>query len=360
MKKALSLILCMLFCLAGISVMADEDLTIVHVTDMHYLSPALTDYGEVFMEIIENADGKVTHYTPAMAQAFVHEMLTLMPDAILLSGDLTLNGALQSHQELAEILLPLKQAGIQVLALPGNHAPNSAAYMFSDRQLTPAESMEDADFDDVYAALGYDGALSRDASSMSYVSELSAGVWCLLVDVNANSTASTVNDDTLAWIEQQLSTAQRKGITVIAVTHQPVLIHNSLFTFGYTVNNHSSLLALYEKYGVQLSLCGHLHMQHVAEESGMVEIAASSLAVSPNQYGVLRTRDRQLVDYSMKSLDVAHWAAQNGQEDANLLNFAAYSSAFFAQTTRSQVEEMFAAVRSMLRRRSRCVISQSL
>ena len=75
MKKALSLILCMLVCLAGISVLADEDLTIVHVTDMHYLSPALTDYGEVFMEIIENADGKVTHYTPQLTAVFVEEML---------------------------------------------------------------------------------------------------------------------------------------------------------------------------------------------------------------------------------------------------------------------------------------------
>ena len=148
MKKLLALILSLLLCLPCIPARADETLTIVHATDMHFLSPALTDYGESFMEIIEGADGKVTHYTPQIMQAFVDEMLMLLPDAIILSGDLTLNGAKQSHTDLIKILQPLTEAGIQVLALPGNHDTNTAGYQFTGDQVTLVDVIEDADFDD--------------------------------------------------------------------------------------------------------------------------------------------------------------------------------------------------------------------
>ena len=60
MKKLISLMLCLLLCLSAAFAMADDQLTIVHVTDMHYLSPTLTDYGESFMALIEDGDGKVT------------------------------------------------------------------------------------------------------------------------------------------------------------------------------------------------------------------------------------------------------------------------------------------------------------
>lgn len=342
MRKLFSLLLCLLFCLPYMPAQADETLTIVHATDMHFLSPALTDYGEPFMEIIERADGKVTHYTPQIMQAFVDEMLSLMPDVIILSGDLTLNGARQSHADLVEILRPLTEAGIRVLALPGNHDTNTAGYRFTGDQVELVDGIEDADFDDVYAAFGYDDALSRDAASMSYVAELSPEVWCLLVDVNANGTSGTALDETLLWMEEQLAQAQREGITVVAVSHHPAIVHNGMFTFGYVVSNNTKLLALYKQYGVPLSLCGHLHTQHITSSHDTLEIAASSLAVAPHQYGILTASGNQLITYGTKPLDVAGWAERTGQENPDLLNFAAYSAEFFNRNTYNSVKAMLA------------------
>ena len=341
MKKLFFVMLCMLLCLAHGAVMAEDELTIVHVTDMHYLSPALTDYGDTFMALIRNADGKVTHYTPQIMQAFVDEMLALRPDAVILSGDLTFNGARRSHEDLTALLAPLSDAGIRVLALPGNHDTSSAGYQFMGDQVLFVESMEDETFDDVYADLGYAQAISRDAASMSYTAQIAPGVWCLMVDVNANGTSGTVAEETFVWIEDQLKAAQQQGIAVIAVSHQPVLIHNSMFTFGYVINNQSRLLELYEKYHVQLNLCGHLHMQHIARSGELTEIAASSLAVSPNQYGILRMREGKLCSYRMQQTDVAAWAARAGQTQSDLLSFADYSAGFFNQTTADQLAAMF-------------------
>lgn len=340
MRKILAL-WCMLLGLMACSAQAEEA-TIVHVTDTHYLSPSLTDYGSGFMRVIEKADGKVTHYTPQLMQAFVEEMLRLQPDAVIISGDLTLNGAARSHADLVALLHPLTEKGIQVLALPGNHDTNAAGYHFTGEIVRLVDGVPDENFDDVYAALGYDQAIARDSASMSYVAQLSPEVWCLLVDTNANGTVGTVLDSTLVWVEEQLLAAQEAGTTVIAVSHQPALIHNELFTFGYVINNNEALLALYEKYGVKLSLCGHLHMQHIARAGGVTEVAASSLAVSPNQYGILRIRDGKLTTYEMQPLDVAGWAARTEQNDPNLLDFAAYAADFFDQTTQRQMEQFFA------------------
>lgn len=340
MTKRIWLLCCLLLLLTGVCVA--EELTIVHVTDMHYLSPELTDYGENFMQVIENADGKVTHYTPQLMQTFVMEMLEMQPDAVILSGDLTFNGALQSHKDLAALLETLRQAGIKVLALPGNHDANATGYLFAGDEVYVAESLEDADFDNVYLSLGYAEATARDTVSMSYVAELSEKVWCLLLDVNANGTAGTVLEETFSWVETQLIRAQQQGATVIAVSHQPVLIHNPMFTFSYVINNAERLQQLYTQYGVQVNLCGHLHMQHVARADGMTEIAASSLAVSPNQYGVLHVRDGRLDTYVMQPLNVEKWAVESGQTDENLLHFAQYAADFFDQTTVGQLGQMLA------------------
>lgn len=339
MKRLIWLLGCLLMMAVGVC--AAEELTIVHVTDMHYLSPELTDYSDAFMEVIENADGKVTHYTSQLMQAFVDEMLSLRPDAVILSGDLTFSGAAQSHKDLAALLQTLKTAGIQVLSLPGNHDTNSTGYRFVGGEVYLADSLEDADFDNVYLSLGYAGAAARDTASMSYLAEISDQVWCLLVDTNANGTAGTVLEETFTWIESQLLRAQRQGATVIAVSHQPVLIHNPLFTFGYAVNNAERLQQLYAQYGVKVNLCGHLHMQHVARAGDLTEIAASALAVAPNQYGVLHVRDGRLTDYVMQATDVAAWAEKTNQTDENLRNFAAYSQDFFDQTTVRQLERLF-------------------
>ena len=98
---------------------------------------------------------------------------------------------------------------------------------------------------------------------------------------------------------------------------------------------------LYEKYGVPLSLCGHLHMQHIARSNNLTEIAASSLAVSPNQYGVLQVKDNQLLEYRMQPLDVSAWAKRTNQTNTDLMHFSQYASDFFNRTTHAQTSAMF-------------------
>lgn len=333
-------LVCVPACSGCQSAPKDEVLTIVHATDMHFLSPKLTDYSQDFIDFLSRTDGKVTQYSPQICEAFVADMLEMKPDAVILSGDLTLNGAYESHSDLAAVLMPLKEAGIAVFVLPGNHDAGGAAYSFFGGSIDEFESVSDGDFPLLYSNFGYDFAISRDSASQSYVAELSPKLRLLFTDVNANDTAGKVRDETAAWAQEQLAAAKESGAAVISVSHQPLLTHNRFFTFGYTAIGGQKLLSLYDEFGVALNLCGHLHIQHIAKEGSLTEIAASSLAVSPNQYGVLTVRNGVPESYRTQSVNVSGWAAAAGETNSDLLDFAEFSAGFFDTVTENSVSAM--------------------
>lgn len=77
-----------------------EPVMLAIASDLHYLSPELTDHGPYFQRVIENADGKAMQYCEEVTDAFMEQIIALSPDALILSGDLTFNGARQSHEAL--------------------------------------------------------------------------------------------------------------------------------------------------------------------------------------------------------------------------------------------------------------------
>lgn len=315
-----------------------EETTIWIAADPHYLSPELTDHGTYFRQIVEHADGKVTEYSEELTETFVEEVITQKPDALILPGDLTFNGALQSHLDLSSKLQRIADAGISVLVLPGNHdLENPMAATFQGSGYKRTDSITAVEFSDLYSVFINQAVLSRDTHSLSYTAELTSGIRVLLVDVNTTDVPGEITNSTLIWVEQQIRDAIQSGVRLLAVSHQNLLQHNSIFSEGYIIKNGTRLLTLYEKYGVLCNLSGHMHIQHIAQSAnGFLEIAGSSLAVSPNQYGILTLNGTQ-ADYRTKAVDVSSWAKNQNLTDKTLLNFEQYSHEFFAETTEQKV-----------------------
>lgn len=340
MKKTL---FCVLVVMLMVCCAQADGVRLVEASDMHLLSRQLVEDENTLLRILRGADGKVTHYTPEICRAFVDKMLEEKPDAVLLSGDLTLNGSHESHRELIDILTPLKEAGIPVLVIPGNHDETGLSYRFTLEGAVPIEGMDEQEFKAAYADFGYNDARSRDESTFSYMYEVTPQVWVLAVDVNSVTPWGSVPTDTLAWIEGQLQAAQQAGAQVIGMTHQNLMVHFSMFTFGYQLNNARQLQELYDKYGVHLNLSGHLHLQHIAENGGVTEITTSALAVWPQHYGVITVEDG-VAAYQAVPLDVAAWAEKEGITDHNLLDFSDYSARFFDDTTTGKQADRMQAI----------------
>ena len=106
-----------------------------------YQSALTDDGGEAFQLFVERSDGKVIRYLPQLLEAFLDEVIEEKPAALVLSGDITMNGEKVNHQELADRLKRVQDAGVQVLVIPGNHDinnGNAAVYYGAEKAAAPS------------------------------------------------------------------------------------------------------------------------------------------------------------------------------------------------------------------------------
>lgn len=300
----LIIVVSLLFSITGCS---KPELTIVHVSDMHYFSPSLIENEDFMWKVAMESDGKDTVQSTLIAQAFVDDMIKLKPDAVVVTGDLTLNGEEASHEELRDLLGKLKDIGIEVYVMTGNHDVNMTAYRYTNDGVEEVPSFGSQRFEDHWWDFGYGEALSQDRWSNSYIAELNEKTWLLSVDSNTGS-KGTIRKSTLDWIDENLAKANQEGIRVISATHQNLFVHNENFVWGYQLNNAAALIELYEKYGVEVNLSGHLHVQTIVESNGIADIAVSALVDTPLQYGILTVsgdklsyRTREISNEALKS-----------------------------------------------------------
>lgn len=149
------------------------------------------------------------------------QVIAEKPTALVLSGDITMNGEKINHKELAEKLHKVQDAGIPVLIIPGNHDinnPNAAVY-FGDEK-TSTDSVTPEEFYDIYHMYGYDQAISRDSASLSYVYQLDERNRLLMLDScqyePKNLVEGRIKAETLVWMDEQLKKAQEDGDADIA------------------------------------------------------------------------------------------------------------------------------------------------
>ncbi len=309
------------FCAEGHAEASVSGFRAVIASDLHYIAPELTDGGPGYQQILKNGDSKFMPYVEEITDAFLDEVLADPPDVVLLTGDLTFNGAEISHRRLAGKLQRLEDAGIPVLVLPGNHDvynENAALYRGGSFERVPFASGES--FAEIYRDFGPGEALSADSDSLSYVWQLNEQVWIMMLDENTAHDFCGLSDRSFQWIEAQLQKAREEGRFVLVAGHQNVFQH-SIFRGGYVIQGAQRLQELLRRYGVPLCLSGHLHTQHVLSEDGLTEIATSALCSYPCQYAVLTAEDGRL-RYGTRRLDLAAWAERNGRPDAVFQDFA--------------------------------------
>jgi len=322
-----------------------EDVTLAVATDIHYLSGRLTDHGKAFDTYVYAGDGKQLDYSEELLDAFTQQIAEERPNVLILSGDLTNNGELESHEDLAEKLQKVEQAGTRVYVIPGNHdLLNPWARSFKGEDQYKAASVTEEQFTEIYGAYGYDEAVSRDYSSLSYLVKPSDGIWLLMLDTskyknNAKlgypETGGELKAGTLKWIQDCGQQAKQAGARIIPVMHHNLTDHSDVVKEGFTLDNAAEVQEVLAQYEMTPSLSGHIHIQHIASvENGgrkLTDIVTGAQSVSPNRYGLLAyDASAHELHYEARMTDVEGWAKKSGSTDKNLLGFREYSRGFFA------------------------------
>lgn len=330
---------------------AGKDLTIFTATDIHYLPKSLRDEGQAFKSFMGLGDGKQSDYTEEIVDAFTNDIKKKKPEILIISGDLTNNGEKKSHMELAEKLKNIEESGTLVYVIPGNHdILNPWARSFQGSEQHKAETISPKDFSKIYGKFGYEEAISRDKTTLSYLVAPSEELWLLMIDTNqykdnkkngAPQTDGRISAETLQWVKRCSDEAKNNGAKIITVMHHNLLTHSDLISKNYTINNSEEVIKAFEEYELDLVISGHIHIQDINyhkftnspnqedNKKYIYEIVTSALSVYPQQYGVIKYSPKNAYDYRTYKVDVEAWGKETGSSDKNVNNFNEFAKKSF-------------------------------
>ena len=196
-------------------------------------------------------------------------------DIVLLSGDTTHDGEIDSHTEFIEMLRELKSRGKRVYVITATHdyQDNGIAYACrgDERVEVPAVG-ERHDLWDMYYEFGPNEAISTHPDSMSYVVQLAPGYRLFALNDDTNykpegESGSGFSDDCMNWIMEQLEDAKKNDQFVIAMTHHPMISPSPFYNIiggGNMQRNYETTRETFADAGLSCMITGHTHVHDIS------------------------------------------------------------------------------------------------
>lgn len=291
------------------SISAQQSLKIAVISDTHYLSPKLVSAGTA-LQNFESATGRNTKDLHQVLSQVFSNLQNYQPDVLLIAGDITNNGELESHRDFAAILKPLAENGTRIFVVPGNHdvnAPNAKS--FTDNKPTPTSNISAKEFEQIYGPYGYDEAIKRDSVSLSYLAEINDSTWLLGIDSNKykEHTTTTISGGrilpkTMQWALEILQEAKSKNILVMGMMHHGLVEHmpyQATFMPNYLIEDWQSSAEILADNGMQIMFTGHFHSNDITlfttpKGNTIYDIETGSLAGYPFPYRLMTLQNKKL------------------------------------------------------------------
>lgn len=305
MKRSVLLFFLICFCLTS----SRGTIRIAVVSDIHFLSGRLIGEGEAYQAYMQST-GRNVDELHLILDHVIDEIIKERPDVLLIPGDLTNHGELQSHLDLIEKLRKIKNAGISVFVVPGNHdinIPDSKAYTGAQR--IPVPSISKDEFAALYNDFGFGNAVLRDENSLSYCVEIDQNNWLLAFDTNrydehtiSSVTGGRILPETMSWALDILHLAKEKGVTVLGMMHHGLVEHmpyQSAFFSDYLIDDWSKQATILADAGLKVVFTGHFHANDItqfisAAGHSLYDIETGSLAQYPFPYRILNLSGNEL------------------------------------------------------------------
>ena len=293
--------------------------SIIVMSDIHVMAPQLLEKTGTAYENYLNQDPKLLEYSGEVLEYLVAETEKRNPDLVIIPGDLTKDGELLSHQLVVSILSKLRNAGIPVIVVPGNHdIDNPEGYYFNGDNTRPAERTSPEQFKTLYADFGYNQAYAKDPASLSFVCEPLKGLVLLCIDTNKyeenkyidkgdeknyNQTSGRIRPATLTWMLAEADKARTEGKQVVLVQHHNVVEHydaQSTLQGDYVVADYAKVSKQLMEHGIHMAFTGHTHLQDIAQyrtiadnaqPDSLVDVATGSVISYPNPWRTIKVNN---------------------------------------------------------------------
>lgn len=283
---------------AGVMLIEGLEAEIAVLSDLHIVADSYYTDAQTF-EAYSKRD-KMIHLSEAIAKTVVDSLIKEKRiKYVLVTGDLTEAGDYASHRAAAAILKKLVDAGKKVFVINGNHDEPGTESEFPD-------AVTVSQFREIYGALGYDGALKKDAESLSYTADINKKLRLIAVDNDNYFNADTgtnkeeMDDRLIGWVKGELEQCKKDGKTPVVIAHKPLLndhfpplVENFMGALGHSAGGAFNKLAeVMLDNGVNYLFVGHGHIMDITtlkndEGKTLFEIETGSTIFYPSAYRVL-------------------------------------------------------------------------
>ena len=261
-----TLIVELIVALAGIMPSAAANKTIFVFSDIHLMAPSLLDSPDNKQWKNDLANSKIMmDLSIPMFDLLVEKTIAEKPDLVLITGDLTKDGEVESHECVKERLEKISKAGIKILLIPGNHDRGymDNALVYANDTSTTAKTFNNPTFFNYYKEYGFDDNSILYDNSMNYVTEplpglsvigIDTGIWC------------QYRDDVVDWACQQAEAARKKGNLPLLMQHHPLMPHyysqEQLFEL-WAPEDYMDVRERLANAGIRAVLSGHTHTSDI-------------------------------------------------------------------------------------------------
>lgn len=343
--KIISIVLAVAILVGCVPMMASAGSSKVRfavLSDIHYLAPSLKGGdSEEWAEYVYNKHKEYNELDSLVDNALDGAKRNKV-DYVLIPGDMTKDGELESHKALAARLEKFEsETGIPVFVIPGNHdIHNSNAVTFENGTKEPAEITEPEQFREIYANLGFDladsffvpedgkkgGMLSYAATIGNY--RLICADTCMYsedngAENNEHMTDGRYADGLLEWIVDECEKANEKGLTIIGMQHHNLIPHNDIeeaTLWAFVTQNWLEAADTLADNGMHYMFTGHLHSTDVASHisdngEAIYDILTPTLSGFPNNYRIVDFQSNgKKTEMKMETLDIDKY--QNVKSDS--------------------------------------------
>lgn len=289
---------------------------IMLISDPHVMGPGLLINKGEALDNTNRLDRKLNDYSSAIYDEAIAIALKEKPDLFLISGDLTKDGELLSHQHVVKKLQELKEAGIRAFVVPGNHDMGTAnAYYYDGSLIYAAETINTSQFAEMYKDFGYGADVEQEPTTLTWCCEPMDGLVLIGIDTGHDGSPlnGVISHDTYEWVQQRAKTATAAGKQVLVMMHHALFPHvtnaekvSSTYAVklglpqadgSYAYYNYSTLRNHLADAGVGVVLTGHVHALDIAKDANkeltrtIHDISTSTCAAYPNPYRLLTLND---------------------------------------------------------------------
>lgn len=262
------------------------------VTDTHYFNPSLGADGKAYKAHMRGEQYFIRESSSIIRAVFERIANDKETDIVIIPGDLTKNGEKESHKAFLEELKKLKDSGKKIYVITAGHDYNEHSFAFRNDEKIQVDGASFDELYHMYSDYGYSQSLAFHKRTHSYIAEIASGVRMLAINCDSyNNTKGAVDDEMLAWAEENIRKAHEAGCDVFAICHYPIIPSVPVFDLvgDAKIKEWRKVASFLADNGVELIMTGHMHIQSInefysAKGNRLIDICTSCLVGSPAKY----------------------------------------------------------------------------